>query len=125
MKTKTQIGYKVVRKHTDGKLYSWNECPSRKARLRGTSIRYRPGHTSRRRKDCGPLAVFTSLEDARRLLACYPPTNHPSPIYKVRYLLSAETKLFNREGDTIDVRQSVPGTAYADAVTLNKRPVQK
>ena len=40
-------------------------------------------------------------------------------------MLSAETKLFNREGDTIDVRQSVPGTAYADAVTLNKRPVQK
>ena len=140
MKAGTKVGYKVVRVFEHNalmcisnfdrisgrpELRSCNSVVSRSA----NSLRYIVGRWTRRDEGHGPMALFTKLKDAKRMLR---QCGNLLWIYRCEYVPSTETKLWYRDipSPAVETLQTLgleyarsmfPGTVLADAIKLTER----
>lgn len=113
-----ETGYKVLRNYRyekrtfvlikDGLLRSCNS----------DFQRYFKNKDTHRKPNCGPMAVFETLQQARNF--CRKMSGYSYVIYEVEFQRSEEYHLYTNKEEKTDVRYNYPGTAYADVVRIVK-----
>ena len=106
----TKKGIKII--HAE-----WNSLFS--AFANGKSVTYKVGAWINRPKNCGPLAVFKNLKNAKRFMERNDRHFLNRYFYKCKYKKSKDKYLWNDEGEQLHM---VPkGTRFADKVLLIKQ----
>ena len=106
-----KMGYKVARVLQDGTIIS-----SRTAWYKGSVVKYKIGEFVKPNNNCGPLAVFESLDNIKSFFDKNE-MNDDDKIFKCVYCESKYEKLWN---PSYELNTLPPGTKLACKVKLIK-----
>ena len=80
-------------------------------------VKYAIGKTTRPRRDCGPLAVFESIDAASSMFEGVTPYSIHIRVWECEYEPSQEERLYTPQGQCCSIPE---GTRFASSITLTR-----